>query len=420
LNVVNVLKQDAQNRSQNYDFHTLIMIKSKCKLVTLLSAFALVFVTVAKAQTTDLLLGFNDASGPVAAQNDYVIDLGMGASALFTNAQSNGGTWTFTNIISSSMFTSAFSSDSAALNEVAAGIVGTTYPSATPITIDITAPSTPTSFTSGSAYNEAAASTAGSPTGVYASAGQTASNPGWTFLVAQSPTQPGTDPNGVSLSSLTSNPLGTLNAGTLTLNFYQASRGGSGLHPTAGPFTNTGSFFINVNSGNVTFTYGSSTPPPPTITSVVGTSTNGFAPLTVVFTDTVTGTITNWVWNFGNGNIITNTTGASVTNTYANGGDYTVTLTVYGPGGSTTTTLSNYIIASPAPKIFTSLSAGILTLSGSNCPAGVPYRILTSTNITLKINQWTTVQSSSFTGNGTFSFSTPATNKAGFFDLVSP
>lgn len=398
----------------------LIMINSKCKLVALLSAFALVLAPAAKAQTTDLLLGFNDANGPVAAQNDYVIDLGMGANGLFTNAQSNGGTWTFTNIISSSMFATAFGSDSAALNEVAAGIVGTTYPSATPITLDMTASSTPATFTSGSAYNEAAASTAGSPTGVYASLGQTASNPGWTFLVAQSPTEAGSNPNGTSLSSLTSNPLGTLTAGALTLNFYQASRGGSGLHPTAGPFTNTGSFFINVNSGNVTFTYGSSTPPPPTITSVVGTSTNGFAPLTVVFTDTITGTITNWVWNFGNGNIITNTTSASVTNTYANGGNYTVTLTVYGPGGSTSTILSNYIIASPAPKIFTSLSAGIFTLSGSNCPPGVAYRILTSTNITLKVNQWSTVQSANFSSNGTFSFSTPATNRAAFFDLVSP
>jgi PKD repeat protein len=178
--------------------------------------------------------------------------------------------------------------------------------------------------------------------------------------------------------------------------------------------------YINVNSGNVTFTYGSTTPPPPTITSVVGTPTNGFAPLTVVFTATVTGTITNWVWNFGDGNIITNTSNASVSNTYANGGADTVTLTVYGPGGSATTTLPNYIIVSPAPKIFTRLSGGIFTLSGSNCPAGLPYRILTSTNITLKITQWTTAQSSSFTSNGTFSFSTPATNRAAFFDLVSP
>jgi PKD repeat protein len=344
----------------------------------------------------------------------------MGANTLFTNAQSNGGTWTFTNIISSSMFTAAFGSDSAALSEVAAGIVGTTYPSAPPITIDMTASSTPATFTSGSAYNEAAASTAGSPTGVYASPGQTASNPGWTFLIAQSPTEQGTDPNGVSLSSLTSNPLGSLTAGTLTLNFYQASRGGSGLHPTAGPFTNTGSFFINVNSGNVTFTYGSTTPPPPAITSVTGTVTNGFAPLSVVFNNSATGTITNWVWNFGNGNVITNTTGASVTNTYAIGGNYTVTLTVYGPGGSTSTILSDYIVASTAPKLWPHLAAGIFTLSGSNCPVGVAYRILTSTNIALNLSQWTTAQSSTFPNTGIFSLSTPASNKAAYFQLVSP
>jgi hypothetical protein len=396
------------------------MINLYFKRLAFLSAFALTLATTAQAQT-DLLLGFNDANGPASAQNDYVIDLGIAPNALLTNAIAHGGTYTFTNVISSAMFHSAFGSDPNYLTgttNVAAGIVGTSYPSGVPVVIDITAPSSPTTFSSGSAFNDGGA-VASSPTvGIYPSSTSDPDITPWSANIAQSPTQPGTA--GVSLSSLTTNPMGQLDAGVLTLNFYQATRGGTGLHPTAGPFTNVGSMYINVNSGNVTFTYGATTPPPPTITSVVGTSTNGFGPLTVVFTAAVTGTITNWVWNFGDGNIITNTTDASVTNTYASGGDYTVTLTVYGPGGSTTTILSNYVIASPAPKIFTTLSAGIFTLSGSNCPVGTAYRILTSTNITLKINQWATVQSSTFPTSGAFSFSTPATNKAAFFDLVSP
>ena len=73
--------------------------------------------------------------------------------------------------------------------------------------------------------------------------------------------------------------------------------------------------------------------------------TNGVASLTVIFTDTSTGTITNRFWDFGNGT--TNTTAASVTNTYA-AGTYTVSLMASGPLGASTNTQTNLIAVNPS------------------------------------------------------------------------
>jgi PKD repeat protein len=110
-----------------------------------------------------------------------------------------------------------------------------------------------------------------------------------------------------------------------------------------------------------------------------------------------------------------------VTNTYDAAGDYTVTLTVNGPGGSSIVTLADYIVTSPAPAIGAGRSGGLFTLSGANCPPGAQYRILTSTNVALPLADWTPVLTNTFTSSGTFSFTNPATTTgAGFFRLISP
>ncbi|HTV62463.1 MAG TPA: PKD domain-containing protein [Verrucomicrobiae bacterium] len=180
-----------------------------------------------------------------------------------------------------------------------------------------------------------------------------------------------------------------------------------------------GYFTLNPN-GTMTFTR-ASTNAPPSAGSVTASVTNGFGPLTVVFTNSASGTITNWVWNFGNGNIITNTTGASVTNTYAAAGSYSVTLTVYGPGGSSTVTVANYIVASPTPKIGgLALAAGKLVFSGTNCPVGAQYRILTSTNVAMPLADWTPVVTNTFGSSGTFSYTNSISSTNSFFLLVSP
>jgi len=75
--------------------------------------------------------------------------------------------------------------------------------------------------------------------------------------------------------------------------------------------------------------------------------TSGVKPLLVHFSDQSTGSITSWLWNFGDG-------GASAeqnpTHTYNSAGDFTVSLTVTGPGGTNTKTLPTYIhVSEPAP-----------------------------------------------------------------------
>jgi uncharacterized repeat protein (TIGR01451 family) len=71
--------------------------------------------------------------------------------------------------------------------------------------------------------------------------------------------------------------------------------------------------------------------------------TNGAAPLTVTFTDSSTGTITNRFWSFGDRNT-TNTMVSPLRHVYNAAGTDTVSLTVSGPGGSSTTDQIYYIV----------------------------------------------------------------------------
>lgn len=75
--------------------------------------------------------------------------------------------------------------------------------------------------------------------------------------------------------------------------------------------------------------------------------TTGPSPLTVIFTDESTGSITFWEWDFGDG--LTSTT-QNPSHTYTDPGTYTVTLTVTGPEGSDTETKPNYIKATSPAK----------------------------------------------------------------------
>jgi PKD repeat protein len=101
-------------------------------------------------------------------------------------------------------------------------------------------------------------------------------------------------------------------------------------------------------SNEVSTTLPTSTTAP--VAAFSGNPTSGQAPLTVAFTDTSTGSITAWAWNFGDG-----TRGSSLqfpTYTYSIAGTYTVQLTVTGPGGSNTATQTGYItVTAPPPPV---------------------------------------------------------------------
>jgi PKD repeat protein len=72
-----------------------------------------------------------------------------------------------------------------------------------------------------------------------------------------------------------------------------------------------------------------------------GDPVEGSAPLAVDFADHSTGTVTSWEWDFGDGSAYSSEQHAS--HEYADPGEYTVTLTVYGPAGSDSEIKTDYI-----------------------------------------------------------------------------
>ncbi len=88
------------------------------------------------------------------------------------------------------------------------------------------------------------------------------------------------------------------------------------------------------------------TPLLPPTASFTGSPRTGFAPLTVTFSDTSTGTVTNRAWTFGDGGT-TNTLDTTVVYTYDSISTNTVTLIVSGPLGARTNMVFNYITISP-------------------------------------------------------------------------
>jgi PKD repeat protein len=78
------------------------------------------------------------------------------------------------------------------------------------------------------------------------------------------------------------------------------------------------------------------------VAGFTGTPTTGSRPLTVQFTDTSTNTPTSWLWNFGDTSF-ENYTVRNPQHTFANAGDYTITLTATNSAGSDSYTRTNYI-----------------------------------------------------------------------------
>jgi PKD repeat protein len=76
-----------------------------------------------------------------------------------------------------------------------------------------------------------------------------------------------------------------------------------------------------------------------------GSPTSGPKPLNVQFTDSSTGIVDTYAWNFGDGNTAT---AKNPSNLYTTAGSYTVILTVTGPSGSNTKTEPNYITVTNA------------------------------------------------------------------------
>ncbi|NOT29954.1 MAG: PKD domain-containing protein, partial [Planctomycetes bacterium] len=102
---------------------------------------------------------------------------------------------------------------------------------------------------------------------------------------------------------------------------------------------------------------------PPPVAEFLVSSTTGFAPMTVQFTDQSSGLVTSRLWSFGDGQ---SSLEESPTNTYAQPGSYTVELGVANPHGASTKIKSSLIhVADPTPVAAFSapLTSGIAPLA---------------------------------------------------------
>ena len=134
------------------------------------------------------------------------------------------------------------------------------------------------------------------------------------------------------------------------------------------PFDIPSSFYSTRVSANVSWINSviAAAPVAP-VAGFAATPTFGAWPLAVTFTDTSTGTLTNRFWSFGDGST-TNTVANILTHTYSVAGTNTVSLTVSGPAGASTMTLTNYIVVSDAvaPITPTGLTATQISASQIN------------------------------------------------------
>ena len=135
-------------------------------------------------------------------------------------------------------------------------------------------------------------------------------------------------------------------------NFGDGTTGSSSTAGISHTYTTAGTYTVSLTAtgafGTVTgqkASYINISVPPPTA-NFTADIVSGYAPLTVAFTDTSTGSITSRTWNFGDG---TTSSGINPTHDFS-AGTYTVSLTVTGSGGSNTVTKTNYIIASIPPS----------------------------------------------------------------------
>jgi hypothetical protein len=226
----------------------------------LLAALGLGSVTAVQA-STDLLLGFNDAAGPTAAQNDYVIDLGLNGATLVADAVANNGTYDLSSLFNAGTFSTAFSADGNNLNNVVAGVVGGYSISNPKLLYQTMAIGLTPGSISGSQLSNGANAAQGIQIGEYAS---TATS-GWSALVSVDATTPGSIVSGDSVSGSTGySAVGNLNSGVLSLELWENQRN-SGTGPAVG-WVDQGTFNINLNSDTVTFTVA----PEPSTLALVG------------------------------------------------------------------------------------------------------------------------------------------------------
>ena len=123
--------------------------------------------------------------------------------------------------------------------------------------------------------------------------------------------------------------------------------------PSAGGFSN-GVVFVSGEAGSSTNLLSGAGALAPTA-AFSGGPTVGLAPLSVTFTDSSTGTITNRFWDFGDGSTL-NSQFPTVAHTFSSAATNTVVLTVSGPVGSDALSRPGYVVVTNPPPPHLSIS----------------------------------------------------------------
>jgi len=116
------------------------------------------------------------------------------------------------------------------------------------------------------------------------------------------------------------------------------------------------------------------------VAGFTATPISGPAPLQVRFSGASNSRITNWLWNFGDGISLANNA-ANATHTYAAAGNYSVTLTVSGPGGASTLAQTNFVTVFPP-------AAPVAGFAGTPASGYVPLPVVFSDASSGPITNW--------------------------------
>ena len=187
--------------------------------------------------------------------------------------------------------------------------------------------------------------------------------------------------------------------------------------PWGATVDSTGNLFVT-DAGYATVRLGLVPLPPSAAFS--GAPTSGVVPMMVTFTN-LSSNATNYVWNFGDGNMLSTGSNTNVTDTYTNAGSYTVILTAYGPGGISALTNSAYIVVTTPSSTNAVPDLTVRYAGGSTVVVSWPNtgNFLLQTNGSLTTPNWGNYGGAVTTSNGTNSITVPLPASGSlFFRLV--
>ena len=235
-------------------------------------------------------------------------------------------------------------------------------------------------------FGDGGTSTAASPSHIYSAAGTytvslTVTGPGGSNTQTRTSYVTVTAPPVAPVAQFTGSPtsgnspltVAFSNTSTGSITGYSWTFGDSGTSNAASPshiYSAAGTYTVSLT---VTGPGGSNTqtrtsyvtvtaPPVAPVAQFTGTPTKGKAPTTVDFTNSSTGSITSYAWDFGDG---TTSPAANPSKIYSKSGTYTVALTVTGPGGSNKRTQTNYVKVTPRAKFSATSTTGVAPLTVS-------------------------------------------------------